>query len=448
MPPPGNNRLSREGYWILGILGLSFVSLMLRVRSPYPNQFLQPSIGVVVASIAAPTVFAVVLLLALRPTTLVGEYSKRATLGVLLLGIILPGSLAFLIVLAPLGWLAAYLLARMEEAGPPPPVTTAAPGGIAPVPGMPATTPVPPPRPLNPAAEAERLRRRKWALLAIVLSFTTVSLAGRMIYAHNLETTSLMFIGIPTLLAVLLVLTVRPKSALGTAMTGITFVLLLSSIVFGEGTICIVMAAPIFYLVGAIIGSAMDGAKRAKGPTQMMLLVPLLLMSFEGTSDRISLPREESVTATRVVAAHPEEIADALAAPLHFQTDLPFYLRMGFPRPASASGAGLEVGSRRVIGFAGGEGKPGSLVMDIVEVAPHTIRFRAVSDQSKIAHWLRWEEAVVSWRQTDASHSEISWTLRYRRNLDPAWYFEPWERYGTGLAAGYLIDNVATPAKR
>jgi hypothetical protein len=354
MQPSGNNRLSREGYWILGILGLAFVSLLVWLRNPYQLQ--TQSVPVVVVSIAVPTVFAVVLILAQRPTTRVGQYSRHATLGLLLLGIIVPRSLAFLIVLAPRSWLIAYLLAKAQDRP------------RRPVPAVPTrdaeptirTAPVPPP-PVSPAVQAERLRRRKLTLLAIVLSFTIVSVAGRMIYGRHLETTSLIFIGIPTLLAILLVFTVRPKSAMGTAITGTTFVLLLSAIVFGEGVICILMAAPIFYFVGAIIGAVLEGSRRTQGRTQMMLLVPLLLMSFEGTSDRISLPREESVTAKRVVAVGSDEITDALAAPLRFRTNLPFYLRMGFPRPVSASGSGLEVGSRRRIGFAGGEGKPGAL---------------------------------------------------------------------------------------
>ncbi|MFI5118359.1 MAG: hypothetical protein ACHP8B_16855 [Terriglobales bacterium] len=440
MAQPGNNGLSREGYGVLGILGLAFVSLMIRLRSPYhlPSE----SVSLVVVSIAAPTVFAVVLLLASRPTTRSGQYSRYATLGILLLGIIVPGSLAFIIVLAPLGWLIAYLLATYVDK--PPRAVPAAPSGVA---SADATVPVSPAA-LSPAAEAERLRRKKFTLLAIVLSFVVVSVAGRMIYVRRLETTSLMFIGIPALLAILLVVAVRPKSAMGTAMTGITFVLLLSAIVFGEGVICILMAAPIFYIVGAVIAGIMDDSRRTQRTTRMMLLAPLLLMSFEGTSGRTSLPREESVTARRVVAARPGEIADSVAAPLRFRKDLPFYLRMGFPRPVSASGAGLAVGSRRVIGFAGGEGKPGSLTMEVAGVAPQSVTFRALSDTSKVAHWLRWEEAVVSWRQIDERHAEITWTLRYRRNLDPAWYFEPWERYGTGLAAEYLIDNVAAPADK
>jgi hypothetical protein len=97
-------------------------------------------------------------------------------------------------------------------------------------------------------------------------------------------------------------------------------------------------------------------------------------MSFEGTHERISLPREQSVTAKRVVTAHPGEMTDALAARLQFRTDLPFYLKMGFPRPVFASGSGLAVGSQRVIGFASGEDKPGALVMEIVEQFPGVFR--------------------------------------------------------------------------
>ena len=41
--------------------------------------------------------------------------------------------------------------------------------------------------------------------------------------------------------------------------------------------------------------------------------------------------------------------------------------------------------------------------------------------------------------------TKVTWTLHYRRSLDPAWYFGPWERYAARLAAGYLIDSVATP---
>jgi hypothetical protein len=62
-----------------------------------------------------------------------------------------------------------------------------------------------------------------------------------------------------------------------------------------------------------------------------------------------------------------------------------------------------------------------------------------------MTHFLDWREAVVQWEPADAHTTKVTWTLRYRRGLDPSWYFGPMERYAARLAAGYLIDSVATP---
>ncbi len=62
-----------------------------------------------------------------------------------------------------------------------------------------------------------------------------------------------------------------------------------------------------------------------------------------------------------------------------------------------------------------------------------------------MTHFLDWRESLVEWQSIDAHTTKVTWTLRYRRGLDPAWYFGPIERYAVGLAAGYLIESVATP---
>ena len=72
--------------------------------------------------------------------------------------------------------------------------------------------------------------------------------------------------------------------------------------------------------------------------------------------------------------------------------------------------------------------------------------FRPSHDDSYITHWLSWRDIDVEWREIAPGQTEVSWTLRYRRRLDPAWYFAPLERYAAGLAAGYLIDTLATPS--
>lgn len=316
------------------------------------------------------------------------------------------------------------------------------------------TPPKPPNRPPElvfahtpPEESGASIRKRKLNLIAIILAVAVVSLLLRLVYQTHNEINALMFVGIPTALAVLLALTPPARTPVGMAARGVTIGLLISAILFGEGVICVLMAAPIAYIIAISVAVAVSRA-RPKGPAVMCLaILPFMVMSLEGVTETLSFPREQTVEVRRLVTARSGEVEAMLAAPVRFQTRLPVYLRMGFPRPVMTRGAGLELGAERVVHFAGGEGHPGDLVLRVEEHEANRVVFRAVEDHSKIAHWLAWRKAEVRWRTMDANHTEVTWVLSYRRGLDPAWYFVPWERYGTRLAAGYLIDNLATPRR-
>jgi hypothetical protein len=301
----------------------------------------------------------------------------------------------------------------------------------------------PPPLPRQPITQAQ------WGLVGLILLFFLCSISLRIIYQHRLETTAVMFVGLPAGLAIVMSLVPRSKSALGSAMKGTTIGLLISAILFGEGVVCVLMAAPIAYFVAAIVGVAADASLKNRNRTpQCVVWFVVAATSFEGVSNSLSMPRDEVITVQRTVAATPVEIEAALSATPSFRTQLPLYFRIGFPKPVEAHGSGLQIGAQRVIHFAGGEGAPGD---EIFLVAAHTnssVTFHPLSDSSHIAHWLAWKESLVEWSPVDASHTRVTWTLRFRRGLDPAWYFRPSERYAARLAAGYLIDNLATPTQK
>ncbi|MGH8459690.1 MAG: hypothetical protein ACRESV_10080, partial [Nevskiales bacterium] len=268
----------------------------------------------------------------------------------------------------------------------------------------------------------------------------------RVIVFRKMEQTALLFIGIPTALAVLVAATPKARTVTGGILKAMTIALLMAAPLLGEGFICIIMASPLFFVVGVLIGKLIDLSRReSRGTTIGILLLAFLPMSFEGASERFSFPREEVVTVVREVAAPAAEVERALGQRLRLGESLPAFLRMGFPRPVGAEGAGLQVGDRRTIHFAGGEGHPGDLELEVAEAGPGFVRFRIVSDHSKIAHWLAWRASEVRWSAVDAAHTRVTWTLSYRRDLDPAWYFGPWERYAVGLAAEHLIRAGATP---
>ena len=287
----------------------------------------------------------------------------------------------------------------------------------------------------------------QWSVVALSLVIAIGSIAYRVIVWGRLEQTALLFIGIPTLLAICLAaLAPKTKSLTAKIIIGITLALLLSGPLLGEGFVCILMASPLFLLVGVIVGLLCDHLRNRRRATVSCLLLVLLPMSIEGTTPRLSFNRTEAVEVTRTVANSSAEVAAALARTPHFNSPLPFYLRLGFPRPVAAWGEGLQAGATRTIHFGGGEGRPGDLVMVVEESGPGFVRFRAASDRSKIAHWLDWKSAEVRWTALDATHTSVTWKLTFQRQLDPAWYFRPWERYAVSLAADYLIASNAVPS--
>jgi hypothetical protein len=297
--------------------------------------------------------------------------------------------------------------------------------------------------------ENRGLNRSQWNLLFLILAVTFASIFYRVLAWKQLEHTSLLFIGIPATLAVIVAFAPKAKTVTGSIVRAMTIALLISGILLGEGFICIVMAAPLFYLVGIVVGKIVEAGRNARKLTvSCLVLLGFVPMSFEGTSPELSLERDESVTVERVVNASAVEVERALEKSPRVGNPLPLYLRLGFPRPLEARGEGLEPGSQRVIHFSGSEsGHSGELVMQVASSAPGFARFDAVSDHSHIIHWLAWRSAEVRWWRVDDTHTRVQWQLHFRRRLDPAWYFRPWQRYAVRLAAEYLISNNATPER-
>ena len=306
---------------------------------------------------------------------------------------------------------------------------------------------------MNKPAEGRGPTKAQWVLAAVILGITVTVVVYRILVWQHVEQTSLLFIGIPSVLAMILALTPRSETVIGLICKAMAIALLISGLFLGEGFICILMASPIFFAVGILIGIIVNVAradhKKPSGTsvTCLVLLGAFAGMSLEGTSARLSFPKEEQVVVTKALTANPAAVEATLAATPVFDRALPPYLRLKFPRPVEAHGSGLSLGDRRTIHFAGGEGKPGDLEMQVAERSAGHVRFHATSDHSKVAHWMTWEDSDVSWREIAPGQTEVEWRIRFRRELSPAWYFGPWERYAVRLAAGYLIDTAATPRK-
>jgi hypothetical protein len=300
----------------------------------------------------------------------------------------------------------------------------------------------------------EAAARARVAVAALIVAVAVSSVAYRFFVAHNLGQTAALFVGIPSLLAIIVVFGVSPQSATGVAFKAVTVGLLISMLFLGEGILCVVMSAPLFYAVAAAVGAAADMARARQSSTMCSCLVLLVLvpLSLEGVTDVTTLNRDETVSATALVRGTPAQVQRALFDPPRFDRVLPLYLRAGFPVPVSTTVDRSGDKARWIIQVRGGEmrlngmePRTGELVLELEEQRPGRVRWRATSDTSHMTHFLTWRDIDVTWEAVDDTHTTVTWTLRYERGLDPSWYFGPWERYATQLAARYLIDAVATP---
>jgi len=309
----------------------------------------------------------------------------------------------------------------------------------------------------DPAPEPRDGHRARVTAAVIIGAVAAASIAFRILVMHNLEQTAALFVGIPTLLAIVVVFAVRPESAVGVACKAVTVGLLVSLLFLGEGLLCVAMSAPLFYAVAVVIGGTMDAIRnRRQGSSPRLYSCAILLaiapMSLEGVTSLTTLNRDEAVAASKIVRASAADLERALFAAPRFDRQRPFFLRAGFPAAVASRVERHGNEQRWVIQVRGGETRvngmeprTGDLVLMLEDTRPGLVRWRVLSDSSHTTHFLDWRESIVQWEPIDARTTRVSWTLTYRRGLDPAWYFGPMERYAARLAAGYLIDVVATP---
>jgi hypothetical protein len=301
---------------------------------------------------------------------------------------------------------------------------------------------------------------RRWLYYALemTIGLGVVVVIGCTFYvllsSTHFEHSSLVFIGLPAVLALAAVLLPRPATAKGAIVRAVTVALLLSGVLFGEGFVCIVMAAPLFYAVGLLIGAVVDylGRDREQPPRALSCVLMLAVMPFslEGVVPGLEFARVARVTVEQVVSGSPAQVEAALARTPCFDRTLPaFFRRLRFPTPGATSGEGLQVGDRRTVEFlhtAHNAGHhPGLLTLEVRAREPGRVLFVMREDSSYLTHWLSWQSADVTWQEIAPGRTRVRWMLTYRRRLDPAWYFAPLERYGVRLAGGYLIETLATP---
>jgi len=288
---------------------------------------------------------------------------------------------------------------------------------------------------------ANTTRKKSMGLVSVILGLTAVSMAYRLINEFDLETTSVLYIGIPAIFALLLTRAPRATSAMGFIMKSITLLLLLIAILLIEGALCILISAPLFYLVGFIIGLCVDRSRKKgnDGKLHLHLGIFFALMSLEGVSKLTSFPRQESITITKIFSGDLEESKKLLLAGPSFEKEtLPLFFKLGFPQPQKVE----SMKDLWQIKFPGMYREDTYLTVRETWITPTEVVYKKKGDSTKMGEWLDWSK--VDWRLQPLAggETEVTMTLYYKRKLDPAWYFGPIQRYGVRKAGEYFFTSV------
>lgn len=297
---------------------------------------------------------------------------------------------------------------------------------------------------------------RNSRLLTASVLVAVVALVIRLLFAADVATSALLYVAVPfSICVVLLCADTRKYTHWAVkyfrAFRASFVILFAVSIVLFEGFICVLMLMPI-YIIMTLFAMACEWLWRTfhsrPNGTAAAYALPLiaLIASLEGTHTSLSFERANSVVVTQVVDRPVEELRANLDLPFDLRTDRHWFLRI-FSMPAPVGKSPLTAGDIHSVDFTYHRWlvtntHRGRMRVEISDVGARHVTTTVREDTSYISHYLDLRGTQVDLNPLDASTTEVMLTVHFDRKLDPAWYFDPLERYGIRKMAEFLIQRI------
>jgi len=280
---------------------------------------------------------------------------------------------------------------------------------------------------------SERLGRG-WRATATVLMVGSAATAigYRLLVIGHLEQTSALFVGLPLLLGLLTAHLTRARSPYGRALRADVLFLAVVAPLLGEGSVCLLMAAPIWIGV-TIFGVAIYDAVKKRAVLGVALLPLASGLAEHRAAGTHPVPVD--VTTRTTVVGTAAAWADVVNKAVTPAANHSRFLALGFPLPLAYRSNGDD----GTIAFSRSEGVVGSWQVHRETIADG-VRFTMIRDTTKIAHWMSVRSSEI---RVECSGSEvvIVQTTRFVPLLSPGWYFDPPERFAIREAHRLAIES-------
>ncbi len=295
-----------------------------------------------------------------------------------------------------------------------------------------------------------------WIRYLLILG--VVTMITRLVLDSRFATTSFFYCLVPYVIGVILYVFVpQPQGwsktrRIGRHLLATVIVMLASSALLFEGFICVIMAAPIYILFAllafAVMPDVKDPDRMKQGDVFRASFVPLavIVLSVEGLTEQTSFPREETITRTHILDLTPAQIRANLARPVHLDAKRSKFLSL-FPLPDRIDAPSFAQGQThkayftyRRWGFTNVH--KGETHLHMKTVQPLLVETEVTKDTSYFSHYLTVHGTKIEMVPQADGRTEVSLTIRYRRELDPAWYFGPLQRRAMRESGDYLLKHI------
>lgn len=298
--------------------------------------------------------------------------------------------------------------------------------------------------------KARKLTSKQRTIIIITLLSAFTGIVISVLRSKGMDGSALLYIGIPTFIAIAFAHTSSSKTIVGSTLKAITFIILISGPLLQEGYICMIMAAPILYIVGALAAWPFDHNRKKKDHTSKLntFVLPsiLVIMSMEGVITETSFDRHNTIEHTQIINASVSEIKHRMASTRTLKSPDSWFAKI-FPKPTVLNASGLQKGDQYWLDISYFKWiywneKQGKVVYEVVENQENHIKFKPIYDDSYISSYLTWHDTNVILQAISETQTKVIWSINFQRDIDPAWYAQPLQRHAVASVAKVMVDSL------
>ncbi|MEM7366394.1 MAG: hypothetical protein AAF525_20460 [Pseudomonadota bacterium] len=313
-----------------------------------------------------------------------------------------------------------------------------------------------------------RWLRERYAALGnvgqgVLIYLLTLVIAGALmgiLLGSSLGHSALTYVGVPWLVSLMVVLLLQKGRFDSIWLSFFIFgfylvtILLLVSILTSEGFICVLFFIPIYLMIGFVMFLVyalvqIVGAVHRRWLKRFQTVVfpaVVLVLSMEGTHEALTFDRWNHVYAETETHLTEAELLRNLNQPIDLNKDRGWLLGI-FPMPYEIETSDLSPGAVHVVRMRYHRWfvtntHEGEVHLLIKTVSPDEVTTEVLFDSSYVSTYLSLTGTSIRFDEIEGGRLRVSLAMTYRRNLDPAWYFQPIQRFAVKQFADFLLREV------